>query len=121
MQWPVYAHVPRIPPRDGFLHDNVEAIHYAASADIRVGEKVAKPDTKPEFWLVVLETFSEGRLQKREADRVEGRVHEVTGWSDPVEENTGFVEATCRNYEALIDERRAGKTGEAGPLGRYDT
>ena len=46
---------------------------------------------------------------------------EVTGWSDPIQESTGFVEAVCRNYEALIDERRAGKTGGAGPSGRYDT
>ena len=48
-------------------------------------------------------------------------MREVTGWSDPVEENTGFVEAACKNYEAQIEERRAGKNGGAGPLGRHDT
>ena len=49
-------------------------------------------------------------------------MREVTGWSDPVEESTGLVEAACKNYEALIDERRAGKTGTgAGPSGRHDT
>ena len=100
---------------------HVEAIHYSTSVGIHVGEKVAKPDTKPGFWPVVLETFFGGRLQKGEASRTEERVREVKGWSDQVEENTGFVEATCRNYEALIDERRAGKTGGAGPSGRYDT
>ena len=48
-------------------------------------------------------------------------MREVTGWSDPVEENTGFVEAACKNYEALIDERRAGKNGGSRPSGRHDT
>ena len=73
---------------------------------------MAKPDTKPGFRPVV---------QKGEADRTEECVREVTGWSDPVEENTGFVEAVCRNYEAVIVERRVGKTRGAGPSGRYDT
>ena len=44
-------------------------------------------------------------MQKGEAERAEERVREVTVWSDPVEESTGFVEAACRNYEALINER----------------
>ena len=43
------------------------------------------------------------------------------GVTHPVEESTGFVEAACRNYEALIDERQAGKTEGVGPSGRYDT
>ena len=88
--------------------ENVEAIHYSALADIHVGGRVAKTDTNPGFKPVVLETFSGGRLQKGEAERAEERVREVTGSSDPVEESTGFVEAACKNYEALIDERRAG-------------
>ena len=70
---------------------------------------------------MVLETFSRGRLQKRDADRAEERVCEITGLSDPVEENTGFVEAACRNYEVVVDNKRARKTGGAGPSGRYDT
>jgi hypothetical protein len=39
----------------------------------------------------------------------------VTGWSDPVEEKTGFVEATCQNYEVLMEEKRAGRGGGVGP------
>ena len=58
---------------------HVEAIHYSASADIRVGGKVDTPDTHPGFWPVVLETFSGGRLQKGEAERAEKRVCEVIG------------------------------------------
>ena len=75
---------------------HVEAIHYSALADIHVGGRVAKTDTNPGFKPVVLETFSGGRLQKGEADRVEKRVRNVTGWSDLVEESTGFVEAACQ-------------------------
>ena len=33
------------------------------------------------------------RLRKEEADCTERRVQEVTGWNDPVEEKTGFVDA----------------------------
>ena len=84
---------------------HVEAVHYSASAGIRVGEKATKPDSKFGFWPVILETLSEGRLQKEEAERAEERVREVIGCSELVEESTNFVEATCRNYEALIDER----------------
>ena len=39
---------------------------------------MAKPDTKPGFWPVVLETLSGGRLQKGEVDRAEEHVREVT-------------------------------------------
>ena len=84
---------------------HVEAVHYSASAGIRVGEKATEPDSKFGFWPVILETLSEGRLQKEEAERAEERVREVIGCSELVEESTNFVEATCRNYEALIDER----------------
>ena len=31
------------------------------------------------------------------------------------------MEAVCKNYETLINERRAGKNGGAGPSGRHDT
>ena len=40
-----------------------------------------------------------------EADRIELSVQEVIGWSDPVEEKTGFVEATCQNYEVLVENK----------------
>ena len=100
---------------------HVEVIHYSASADICVGEKATKPDSKSGFWTAILETLSGGRLQKEEVEHANERVREVTGWSYPVEESTGFVEAACKNYEALIDKRRAGKNGGAGPSGRHDT
>ena len=61
------------------------------------------------------------RLRKEEADRAEKRVQEVMGWNNPVEEKTGFVEATCQNYEVLVEDKRAGKGGGAGPSNRYDT
>ena len=39
----------------------------------------------------MLEGLAGARLRKDEADRAVKRVQEVTGWSDPVEEKTGFV------------------------------
>jgi hypothetical protein len=37
---------------------------------------------------------------------LEGRnVKRVTGWVDPVDNITSFVEVVCDNYEALVDEK----------------
>ena len=69
----------------------------------------------------MLEGLAYVRLRKEEANRAERRVQEVTGWSDPVEEKTGFVEAACQNYEVLVENKRMGKTGGAGPSQRYET
>ena len=44
----------------------------------------------------MLEGLTGVRLRKEEVDRAERRVREVTGWNDPVEEKTGFVEAHAR-------------------------
>ena len=57
------------------------------------------------FWPSVLEGLYGVQLRKEEADRVEKRVREVTGWDDPVEEKTGFVEAVCQNYEVLVEDK----------------
>ena len=69
----------------------------------------------------MLEGLAGVQLRKEEADRTERWVREVTRWSDPVEEKTGFVEAACQNYEVLMEDNRAGKAGAAGPSQRYET
>mgnify|MGYP000217462279 FL=1 len=68
-----------------------------------------------------MEGFSGKKLKKEDVNHAEKRVQEITGWSDPVEEKTGFIEVVCQNYEVLVEERRTGKTGGAGPSQRYDT
>jgi hypothetical protein len=69
----------------------------------------------------VFEGLAGVRLRKEEANRAERRVQEVTGWSDPVEEKTGFVEAACQNYEVLVEEKRAGRGGGIGPSQRHES
>ena len=60
---------------------HVKAIHYSALTAIRVGiGKATSVDTNPGFWPVVLETFSERKVKKGEADRAERRVRDDTGW-----------------------------------------
>ena len=100
---------------------HAETVHYSASAGIRVVGGEAQKMNEAGFWPVVLEGLVGARLRKEEADHVEKRVREVTGWSDPVEEKTGFVKAACQNYEALVEEKRVGKTGGARPSQRYET
>ena len=58
----------------------------------------------------MLEGLTGVRLRTEEADHVERRIREVTGWSDPVEEKTVFVEAAFQNYEVLVEDKREGKT-----------
>ena len=70
---------------------------------------------------MVLEGHSGVRLKKEEADCAEWWVRKVTGWSDPVEEKTGFVEAACQNYEVLVEDKHAGKARGAGHSQRYET
>ena len=70
---------------------------------------------------MVLEGFAGVRLRKEDLGRVEKRIQEVTGWDNTVEEETGFVEATCQNYEVLVEDKRAGKAGGVGPSQRYET
>ena len=97
---------------------HTETVHYSASVGIWVG---GDRSVDSEFWPLVLGGLSGVRLRKEEANLVEKRVQEVTGWSDPVEEKTGFVEAACQNYEVLVEDKRAGKAGETGPSKWYET
>ena len=100
---------------------HAETVHYSASAGIRVEGSEARKAIEVGFWPTMLEGLAGARLRKDEADRAERRVQEVTGWSDPVEEKTGFVEAACQNYKALVEDKRVGKAGAAGPSQRYET
>jgi hypothetical protein len=74
---------------------HAETVHYSASAGIRVGGEESRKAKNSDFWPSVLEGLAGVRLKKEEADCAEKRVWEATGWSDLVEEKTGFVEATC--------------------------
>jgi hypothetical protein len=100
---------------------HVETVHYSASAGIRVGGEETRKSNDSGFWPSVLDNLAGVRLRKEEADRAEKRVQELTGWNDPVEEKTGFVEAACQNYEVLLEEKRAGRSGGADPSQRYGT
>ena len=100
---------------------HAETVHYSVSAGTRVGGNEARKDNKAGFWPTVLEGLAGARLRIDEADRAKRRVQEITGWSDPVEEKTGFVEAARQNYEALVEEKRVGNPRTAGPSQRYET
>ena len=69
----------------------------------------------------MLEGFANVRLRKEELGRAEKRIQEVTRWDHPVKEETGFVEAAGQNYEVLVEDKRAGKAGGAGPSQWYET
>ena len=74
---------------------HAETVHYSTSTGIRVGSDEARKTNKARFLPLMLEGLAGARLRKVESDRAEKRVREVTGWSDPVEEKTCFIEAAC--------------------------
>ena len=87
---------------------NIEAIHYLASAAIQV--EVEK-SMETGFWSLILEMFFGKKLKKEDAHLAEKWVWEVTGCSDPVEEKTGVIEIACENYEVLEEDKWVGKAG----------
>ena len=100
---------------------HAKAVHYWVSAGIRVGGDEDRKTKDSGFWPLVLEDVSGARLKREEASRAEQQVQEVTRWDNPVEENTGLVEAACQNYEVLVEDKRTGKAGGVGPSQRYET
>ena len=100
---------------------HAKAIHYSASAGIRVGSDGGQKTKDSGFWPSVLEGLSGLRLTKEEADGAEKRVREVIEWYDLVEENTGFLQAACKNYEVLVVDKQAGKGGGGETSNRYET
>ena len=82
-------------------------MHYAASAGIRVGKdknEVARTRTK--FWSSVLEYEKQGKVTSNEVELADQSVQNITGWSDPVDDNTLLAEVLCDNHEVFMDEKR---------------
>ena len=60
---------------------HVEAVHYSASAGIRVGKEGRRQEEKEfDFWPSILGSLSKGKFKREETDEVERRVQEATGW-----------------------------------------
>ena len=74
---------------------HAEAVHYSASTGIWVGGDDSLKLKDSGFWPLVLEGLSRIRLRKEEADCAKKQVWEVTGWNEPIEEKTSFVEVAC--------------------------
>jgi hypothetical protein len=100
----------------------VEAMHYAASAEISVRRenlKTIKPGA--EFWPTVFQCEKKGKIDSEDLEIVDQNVRRVTGWSDPVNDKTSFAEVVCENYEALVEEKRKRTGDEDGTSKRPNT
>jgi hypothetical protein len=101
---------------------HVDAMHYAATAGIRVERENLKPiETRVGFWPTVFECEKKGRVDSEDLELAGQNVKRVTGWADPVDNITSFVEVMCDNYEALMDEKRKRTTDEDGVSKRANT
>ena len=101
---------------------HVEAMHYAASAGIRVGRenlKTIKPGVG--FWPTVFECEKKGKIDLEDLKLANRNVRRVTGWSDPIDDKTSFAEVVCDNYEALVEEKRKRTDEEDGTPKRHNT
>jgi ABC-type taurine transport system substrate-binding protein len=94
---------------------HVDAMHYVVIAGIRVGWENLKPiETRVEFWPTVFECEKKGRIDSEDLELAGRNVKRVTGWADPVDNITTFVEVVCDNYKALVDKKRKRTTDEDG-------
>jgi hypothetical protein len=86
---------------------HVDAMHYAATAGIRVGRENLKPiESRAGFWPTVFECEKKGKIEAEDLELAGRNVKRVTGWTDPVDDITSVAEVVCDNYEALVDEKR---------------
>jgi hypothetical protein len=77
---------------------HVEAMHYAAMAGIRVGRENMKTiKSEAGLWPTVFEYGKKGKFGSEDFQLANRNVKSVTGWSDPVNNNTSFVEVLCDN------------------------
>ena len=100
---------------------HVDAMHYAASAGIRVGkDKTEAARAGAKFWTSVLEYEKKGKVTSNEVELADRSVQSITGWSDPVDDNTILAEVMCDNHEVFVEEKRK-RIEEQGPSKRHET
>jgi hypothetical protein len=63
------------------------------------------------FWPTAFKCEKKGKINSEDLKLTDQNVKRVTGWSDPVHDNTSFAEVVCDNYDALVEEKRK-RTGE---------
>ena len=86
---------------------HVDAMHYAVIGGIRVGReslKLIKVETG--LWPTIFEFEKKGKIDSKDLQLTNHNIKRVTGWLDPVDNNTSFTEVVCDSYEALVDEKR---------------
>ena len=102
--------------------NKVNSVYYSSSAGIRAGHETRAQESQVgEFWPIILNQVGKGKLCMDEALKAERRVQEMTGWEDPVEEKSSFVEAMCQTYDVLVEEKRKRPDDQSGPSKKHDT
>ena len=95
--------------------NKVNNVYYSLSAGIRAGHETRAQESQVgEFWPIILNQVGKGKLCMNEALEAERRVQEMTGWEDPVEEKSSFVEAMCQTYDVLVEEKRKRPDDQSG-------
>ena len=86
---------------------HVHAMHYVALAGIRVRkDKIEVVKAGAKFWSTVLEYENKGKVTPNKVALADRSVQSITGWSDPVDDNTILAEVMCDNHEVFIEEKR---------------
>jgi hypothetical protein len=101
---------------------HVDAMHYTATVGIWVGRENLKPiEQELDSGRQSLNCEKKGRIHSKYLELVGQNVKRVTGWADPVDNITSFVEVVCNYYEALVDEKRKRAADEDGMSKRANT
>ena len=85
--------------------ENKVNIVYYSSSGIQAGYKMRAQESQVgEFWPIILNQVGKGKFCMNETLKEEQRVKAMTGWEDPVEDKSSFVEVMCQNYDILVEE-----------------
>ena len=98
--------------------NKVNSVYYSSS----VGHETRAHESQVgEFWTIIFNQVGKGKLCMNEALKAERSVQEMTGWEDPVEEKSSFVEAMCQTYDVLVEEKRKRPNDQSCPSKKHDT
>ena len=73
------------------------------------------------FWPTVLEHEKKGKIISNDAKLANLHVQHLSGWTDPVDNNTVSVEVICETHEVFVDEKLKRTDVHEGPSKKHDT
>ena len=98
----------------------VEPSKQSSPEETKIDDDIIEELTK-KFWYSILEYEKKGKVTSNEVELADRSVQNITGWSDPVDDNTLLVEVLCGNHEVFVDEKSKRMEEQGGPSKKHET